>query len=721
MFELHVSPYQLQQVASQLKLDLVRVIVQGCCPKVPNIPNLALYEDVLPKLTALNECEDTKRHHNESRHPLDVSYDLVTQLISVFACVADGGKLIDVNDLVKSGQTKEFQQLLLSVQELSYVDLDLLESDVERICFFTNILNVMIAHATIINCQSDASNNKIGNSYKNGSKILTESLILSHQQFVPCQLGFLQHIAYRIGQMGKLSALDLYFRVLRHGLSTPKRYLPILDDIYHSHDDDMWLRYAPSPEPRLLFLVSFGHVSSPPLQFLKPNDLETQLSSATTEYLTNNVTINVEENEVIIPELLEWYKQDFSALHLASIEERGKYQLSLNRIASSADISYLHSIKSFLTEKSADRLEIVLREWELQQKLISQANFKASGILNQSRDGRSNSDEVTTAVTRNKSSTKNTSLTLIVQPYCWTTGYQINLQYYNIASTHSPTKRKSSSKSFPLAIDETSCNEAVFSKFAFTTDTLTYLEEHSELICTLSSLVNQTQHIPMEEEQQSYVDVKKLYHLLVNKSSLRKDQHSERLFQLVDKVENFPVLQRFLTQRLSSFVSYTENNIAIPCLLAAENSSAVMQAHLAVINECIKERNYIQAVDIYHSYPRLMTNVLSVRFYDSLLNIIATGVLEIDKGGRKPSGATVNISKSSSLTSRTFQFLTKMSDVHLSCSIILQNLRYWSLDVCLDLLWWASYLLSYESLELASEIKQKFEEMKIYKRVHIYT
>ncbi|EDV28816.1 uncharacterized protein TRIADDRAFT_52065 [Trichoplax adhaerens] len=717
MFELHVSPYQLQQVASQLKLDLVRVIVQGCCPKVPNIPDLVMSEYTLPKLTTLNECEDAKRH-NQPRHPLDVSYDLVAQLISVFACVTDGGKTMDVNDLLKSGQTKEFQQLLQSAQELSYIDLDLLESDVERICFFTNVLNVMIAHATIINCQNDINNKTIGVN-KSATKLLSDSLILSHQQFVSCQLGFLQHISYRIGQMGKLSALDLYFRILRHGLSTPKRYLPVLDDIYYSHsDDNMWLRYAPSPEPRLMFLVNFGHASSPPLQFLKPNDLESQLSSATMEYLTNNVTINVEENEVVIPELLEWYKQDFSSLHVGSIEELDNRQLPLTRVASDSDIAYLYSIKSFLTEKAADRLELVLRECELQQKVRSQTNFKANSGHAQARDGRSNLDEITGTAFRNKSSLKNTPLKLVVQPYSWVIGYQINPQYFNLAATHSPTKRRSSSKSFPLTVDEKHSNETAYSKFGFTTETLKYLGEHSELICTLSSLVNQTQRIAMEEQQRSYVDVEKLYDFLVKCSSPGRDQLYESMLQLADKIVKFPVLQRFLTQRLSSFVTCTENSVAVPCLLAAENSSVVMQAHIVAINECIKERNYLQAIDIYRSYPRLMTNLLSIRFYDSLLNIIATGVLKSDKVTQK-SSIDMDIWKGSdqSFASRSFQFLTKMSDIHLSCNIILQNLNNWSLDVCLDLLWWGNYHLSYESTDLATNIKQKYEEMKIYKQL----
>ena len=46
-------------------------------------------------------------------------------------------------------RSPEFQAIVQASQELQRVDLDLLHSNTSKICFFTNVLNLLLAHATL--------------------------------------------------------------------------------------------------------------------------------------------------------------------------------------------------------------------------------------------------------------------------------------------------------------------------------------------------------------------------------------------------------------------------------------------------------------------------------------------------------------------------------------------------------------------------------------------
>lgn len=57
--------------------------------------------------------------------------------------------VFDLQDAAKAACHPEFHSLQISCEELAAVDLDLLESNTERTCFFTNVLNLMLVHAAL--------------------------------------------------------------------------------------------------------------------------------------------------------------------------------------------------------------------------------------------------------------------------------------------------------------------------------------------------------------------------------------------------------------------------------------------------------------------------------------------------------------------------------------------------------------------------------------------
>lgn len=60
------------------------------------------------------------------------------------------GGVVDARTAVNAIRTTEFQAIVRGSAELQSVNLDLLESDAAKVCFFVNTLNLLIAHASLI-------------------------------------------------------------------------------------------------------------------------------------------------------------------------------------------------------------------------------------------------------------------------------------------------------------------------------------------------------------------------------------------------------------------------------------------------------------------------------------------------------------------------------------------------------------------------------------------
>ena len=61
-------------------------------------------------------------------------------------------------------KTREFQEIVRASQELQHVDLDLLHSDASKLCFYVNVVNLLLAHAYLVNCgcESEACDQEAG-------------------------------------------------------------------------------------------------------------------------------------------------------------------------------------------------------------------------------------------------------------------------------------------------------------------------------------------------------------------------------------------------------------------------------------------------------------------------------------------------------------------------------------------------------------------------------
>lgn len=114
--------------------------------------------------------------------------------------------VVDVQSLLVLFTSPTYVLLLKEVHKLSCVDLNVLASDGEKICFFTNVLNMLLSHAAITEMAVCASPKKaryrdLGPAdYSSGHKSWEKSL--PRLDFSYCRTSYLKKYGYNIGQLG---------------------------------------------------------------------------------------------------------------------------------------------------------------------------------------------------------------------------------------------------------------------------------------------------------------------------------------------------------------------------------------------------------------------------------------------------------------------------------------------------------------------------------------
>jgi len=66
-------------------------------------------------------------------------------------------------------------------------------------------------------------------------------------------------------------------------------------------------------DPRIFFVLCYHNQTSPPLYTLVPDQLEQILQRATTDYITEQIDISTTRNEVTLPRIFDWYRDDFGS------------------------------------------------------------------------------------------------------------------------------------------------------------------------------------------------------------------------------------------------------------------------------------------------------------------------------------------------------------------------------------------------------------------------
>ncbi|KAI8788313.1 zinc finger FYVE domain-containing protein 26 [Biomphalaria glabrata] len=308
MFVKKMAPARLEAVAGKLSLKLTHTIVYSCCPKIPSKhPPLKAVTDSSVQINSSRVYNVSQQDATLTKDDVSNPEELVQKLLSDFISVMEdisrqqsANSVFDISCARYLVQQTTFTQLTEAVQCLQHCDLTLLRCNEEKLCFFINLTNLMLIHCHLFNVKAR---------YECPSE--EESLDLFPLAAAD-YLIYLSRFSYQIGQLGVVSVFDLLTIIGHDELQPSAQWENLLASRnFVLSPDDPWKKFAPLPEPRKLFAINTGCISSPPLRVLKPSTVMSQIELAMKEYLSHTVIVSAEKEKVCVPELLLWSEKQF--------------------------------------------------------------------------------------------------------------------------------------------------------------------------------------------------------------------------------------------------------------------------------------------------------------------------------------------------------------------------------------------------------------------------
>ena len=235
--------------------------------------------DIMKFYSTVREKEALNIILNESKiigNSLDfstIARELQDRSLKLFEeCVARDGSGVDYSRLRCSPRMLGF---LETANKLTNLDLASLES--LSLAVWINLYNAMVLHA---------------------------SVVLGHPKD-PKERDFFfgEGAKYRIGPF------DLTLDDIEHGILGGSR--PD-DPRSFSSGDPRRILIVEKPDPRIHFALNCGAKSCPALKLFSEKSLEDELKAVAEAFVSNEVTVNEENGEVILSRLFLWYGRDFT-------------------------------------------------------------------------------------------------------------------------------------------------------------------------------------------------------------------------------------------------------------------------------------------------------------------------------------------------------------------------------------------------------------------------
>lgn len=284
-----------REAAAKLHLDLTHVIVRSTCSPL-EIKEPGHFPARVATTDPGAMSADTAGHAlnmgvNSWDTPLTanactITHDILQGICTILMQFQGAAQFVPLNGTVIRSvrQLKDFQRIEQSLSQLDAIDYHLL-TDAERLCVYSNLVNIMRLHGSII-----------------------FGPVQSAVQWVHWS----KSIKYSLGALGVVSLFDLEFSYLRGALPTPQlfdgalRYL--VDDI--GENDSRRKFVVTVKEPSLQFGIWSGHASSPSPTPLLPSSYQGVLQNAKTLYFVQHVQVK-RGGVVLMPRLVQWYLADF--------------------------------------------------------------------------------------------------------------------------------------------------------------------------------------------------------------------------------------------------------------------------------------------------------------------------------------------------------------------------------------------------------------------------
>ncbi|XP_071963696.1 zinc finger FYVE domain-containing protein 26-like [Antedon mediterranea] len=676
MFHDNISPSRLETIAKSLKLDLVDVMVKSCCPTISLYLPPVIKSQMPDGQLVLNGGEEWTE---KARHPATVVKDLLSRLIRLMKNHIGSSNtegIFDMGGAFLASGMPEWFDIITATCELQAVDLDLLITNEEKICFFTNLLNLLLAHSAIgyihgqikVNMeQNPLSHTRHGSlGCKSGLRDWNVKEPACCSSSTLDRLLYYSNISYKVGQLGVISAFHLRFSILHNELPAPASLGPILKKLDAGLErSSKWKKYLPESESRLLFVVADSCISSPILQVLEEDQLYEQLSDAMRSYLDSHVLVNKELMQVTIPQQVAWFRKDFTGKNLQENIESGRiFEGLIHFLIAHVSEELGTSLDSLILSCSPKRIEAFTRE-----------DFP---------------DEPTSKINGLKIKI-NTMDFNFGYTFSYASGYGQRMQ------------RRSSAPDLSQLADE---YEHVHQKPVFSPnkETLQYMEARNRFIWTISKVVGV---FDGGCGWKLYISPEAIND--VTEALISGDTSSEEL-------EDFPVLQKYLQYFAGVFLSFHNENhktgeaksLLDACgnsysyIFGRVDSDTFQETVREDLNKVLENGKWQQTLDILD----LLIHFQNIDSSDlvTLRDYVLIG-LHVDS-------RSLDVAASK-------KYLMQVRNHDLLVNSVLTSLSYYSSGDCLELLEHCFFQLSPDSPHVQL-VQQKYKEMQLYSKISEY-
>ncbi|XP_071795779.1 zinc finger FYVE domain-containing protein 26-like isoform X2 [Asterias amurensis] len=739
MFQNQIPPTRLEGVADQLKLNLVHVIVRSCCPTIPMQP---IKETRRPRSHSvpsrpsghviLNDPGEETRWIQEPRHPTDVAEELLSRMITLMkthATTSNHSKVFDLRASVLACCCQDFLDISEATRELSYVDLDLLETANQKLGFFVNVMNLLLAHASLYHIYQQLISKDVMRQTSSHTRhsSLTERLHFEDEVALPGtssrqishRITYLNKVAYCIGQLGRVTAFELRYAILRAGLHPPSCFNNLLQHRLHAlSPSDPWHKYLPPAETRLLFVISSGCQVSPILEVMRSEDVEGQLEVAMQRFLENYVIIDEEKLKVTIPKQLDWFRKDFTGKSLGiDIEQGHIYGGLLNVVAPHMSNHMGEKLESYVLSCSPGHIQ-------LEEKTPLSGGPADRPLLNRGRSFR---------------------FTVRIEPYDFSYGYKFDYHSTPTLSTPQTLKHKRSSSQPENLASVEPLQSLPHPTFSMTESTMAYLHSKSKLVASLAGLIS----VAVDERPDRFA-LKKSFEssgsltspmgtpksLVFDEGAFGEDReyHATKassrveMAKVLQHVMGYSTMQRYVETYLSSVVEtaeavQSEANGYLPeslsaamtlrdahsCTLANHRSDHYQAMMSYTLDYLVTHSNWMEALQLIEALPK--TDSSSDWLPD--LPIIRDFILCCAAQADLPQ-KSVDI-----LISESWRSLLCLHDKDLCSRVTLGLLPRLPVSVCLQLL---NHCVAHPAsgASLRKAVCDKLEQMKTYNKITEY-
>jgi len=193
--------------------------------------------------------------------------------------IDDVRNLVDYSGISGSEAYRDYIDL---VSQLHHFDLNSLDSISTQLAFWINLYNAMTMDAVI---QTEVQ------------KSVTEGFF--------GVFSFFERAAYLInGHRFSLNDIE-------HGILRANHGFPYFIGPHYEHGDPRRKWVISSLDPRVHFALNCASNSCPPIRFYTPEQIDTQLTMASKNFVSQNILIDYDRKALSLSSIFRWYQDDF--------------------------------------------------------------------------------------------------------------------------------------------------------------------------------------------------------------------------------------------------------------------------------------------------------------------------------------------------------------------------------------------------------------------------